>query len=291
MHRERSRNGSLRIPPLSVSRSGFLILASALLVPGVAEAQQRSLSAYSEGRRDRPIREGLPEVPGGFTFCRLQYPVARRMQSGLGWSTDYPRADVNLTTRLSELTTTWVSAWRNQDPGTAVVRPTDPDLFRCPFLMASDPGSASFSATDVEALRSYFLKGGFLWVDDFWGQTAWRFWEEQISRVLPEYPIVDVPMDHPLLSVVYEVNEIPQVPHLNFWQRNGGATSELGPESAVVGFRVIQDETGRILVLMSHNTDIADGWERERDDDEYFLLFSPDTYAIGINVLVWTMTH
>jgi hypothetical protein len=42
---------------------------------------------------------------------------------------------------------------------------------------------------------------------------------------------------------------------------------------------------------MSHNTDIADGWEREADDAAFFALFSPQAYAIGINVLVWIMTH
>jgi hypothetical protein len=270
----------------------LFLLAGVLWIPGGAvEAQPLSLHAYSEARRDRPIREGLPQIPGGFTFCRLQYPVGRRMPSGLGWSTDYPRADVNLTMRLGELTTTWISTWENRDPGAAVVRPTDPDLFRCPFLMASDPGSARFSAADVDALRTYLLKGGFLWVDDFWGRAAWSFWEEEISRILPEFQIVQLPMDHALHSLVYEVTEIPQIPHMNFWLRNGGATSELGADSAVPTMRAIHDDDGRILVLMTHNTDIADGWEREMDDDEYFLRFSPDAYAIGINVLVWTMTR
>jgi hypothetical protein len=55
--------------------------------------------------------------------------------------------------------------------------------------------------------------------------------------------------------------------------------------------RAIMDAEGRILVLMTHNTDIADGWEREADDPAFFALFSPPAYAIGINVLVWIMTH
>ena len=55
--------------------------------------------------------------------------------------------------------------------------------------------------------------------------------------------------------------------------------------------RAIFAKDGRPLVLMSHNTDIADGWEREGEDYEFFFNFSPESYALGINVLVWAMTH
>ncbi len=287
--------------------AGLLLLAGCVAAPDLLEGQwageggegprsvlgegRRSLGTYGETRRNEPIVHGLPEIPGGFTFCRLQFPVVRSLRSGMGWSTDYPGADFNLTLRLSELSTTWISRWGNHDPGMAVVRPTDPELFMCPFLFASDPGSAGFSPADVVALREYFLKGGVLWADDFWGEAAWSFWVEQITRVLPEYPIVDVPLDHSLLSIVYQVDEIPQIPNISFWRRSGGETSEFGAESATPHMRGIFDEDGRLLVLMTHNTDIADGWEREMDDDAYFQLFSPDAYAIGINVLVWTMTH
>ena len=56
------------------------------------------------------------------------------------------------------------------------------------------------SDAEVEALRSYLLKGGFLWVDDFWGSIAWGAWASQLARVLPpsEFPIQDVPLDHPI---------------------------------------------------------------------------------------------
>ncbi len=276
------------------------LLGIVLLAPLTLEAQrshgtqrptERSLGSYSETRRSAPIREGMPQASGGFTFCRLQYTVTRNLRSGMGWSTDYPGADFNLTTRLSELTPTWISRWNNGDPGVSVVRATDPNLFRCPFLFASDIGSATFSEAEAEALREFLLKGGLLWVDDFWQERPWNYWVEEIGRILPEFPIVDMPMDHPLLSIVYKVDEIPQIPHIGFWRRSGGRTSEFGAETDQVNFKAIFDDSDRLLVLMTHNTDIADGWEREMDDDEYFRLFSPDAYAIGVNVLVWTMTH
>jgi len=269
----------------------LLLFAAAVLGPAAVEAQYPTLANFREGYWATPIREGLPEVPGGFTLCRLQYTVVRNLPSGAGWSTDYPRGEFNLTTRLGELTSTWGSRWLNGDPGIAVVRPTDPDLFRCPFLFASDPGSGRLAAADVAALGEYFQKGGLLWVDDFWGEAAWRFWTEEIRKVLPDLPIVDMPLDHPLMSIVYQVDRIPQIPNIQHWRRSGGGTSEFGAETETPHMRAIFDDDGRLLVLMTHNTDIADGWEREMDDDAYFQLFSPDAYAIGINVLMWSMTH
>ena len=93
-------------------------------------------------------------------------------QRGLGWGTDYPYAEINLSIRLSELTKTRVSRTADE-PNHFVVRPTDDALFQCPLVIMSDPGSAGFSSGDVERLQRYLLKGGFLWVDDYWGPWAW----------------------------------------------------------------------------------------------------------------------
>ncbi len=274
-------------------RAGILVLASAALLlfeAGEVLAQQRGFMA-NEGRRAGPIREGLPEVQGGFMFCRLWYDSVRREPRGLGWSTDYPSGDRNLMLRLSYLTPAPINWWLDGIPGHAVVRATDPDRFRCPFLFTSDVGTVGFSRDEVEGLREYLLKGGFLWVDDFWGERAWGNWSREIMTVLPEYEIVDLPLDHPLFSAVYQVDEMPQIPAYQFWMQTGGQTSELGAESATPNLRAIKDETGRILVLMSHNTDIADGWEREGEGGEFFQRFSPPAYALGINVLIWVMSH
>ncbi len=262
------------------------VLVGGVLPPGELRAQEF-------WGNQTPVRPGLglPDLPGGFTFCRLAYTSVRRTPSGSGWTVDFPRGDRHLTLRLSELTPTPISRWSVGEPGFAVVRATDPELFRCPFLFASDVGELGFSPAEAEAMREYLLKGGFLWADDFWGTPSWNFFVAEMAHVLPEYPIVDLPLTHPLFDIVYHVPEIPQIPNLGFWRRTGGLTSELGSDSEVASMRAILDEAGRILVLMTHNTDIADGWEREPDDAAYFALFSPDAYAIGLNVLVWVMTH
>jgi len=284
--------GDRRRPIPGGSRWPWVALALAATLPlGAKPAAAQRLRGFGEAPISQPLRRGLPERPGGFTFCRLWFDSVRYESDGYGWSTDYPRGDLNLTLRLSELTTASISGWLDGDQGTAALRATDPNLFRCPFLFGSDAGTAGFSEAEVAALREYFLKGGFLWVDDFWGTPAWRHWSSEMARILPEYPIVDLPLDHPLFGIVYTVERIPQISHMQFWRNSGGETSERGWDSVDPHLRAILDETGRILVLMSHNTDIADGWEREADDAAFFALFSPPAYAIGINVLVWIMTH
>ncbi len=266
----------------------LLLVVAWLTVPPSASAQ---IWRSRESRRSTPMTRGLPEPRGGFMFCRLWYDAARRMPSGLGWSTDYPAADSNFMTRLEELTSTHIVRWKNGDPGIAAIRATDPDLLKCPFLFMTDPGSVDFTQAEVEGLRTYLLKGGFLWADDLWGNEAWSYFEREIYRILPEYRIEELTTEHRLFSALYPVDEIPQIPSAQSWRRSGGRTSEFGPETATPHIRAIFDEHERLLVLISFNTDIADGWEREGDVPEFFYNFSPQAYGLAINVLIWAMSH
>jgi Domain of unknown function (DUF4159) len=229
-----------------------------------------------------------------FVICRLAYTQVRREQSGIGWETDYPYAEINLSTRFSELTRTRISRDTDGSPNYYVVRATDDTLFNCPVIVASDAGTLGFTEAQAERLRQYFLKGGFLWADDFWGTAAWENWEYQIGRVLPadEYPIEDIPLDDPILRSQFELHEIPQITNIQFWRQWGGTnTSERGADSAEVHFRAIRDSHRRIVVLMTHNTDVADSWEREGEDPDFFYQFSPRGYALGVDVLLHVLTH
>lgn len=234
---------------------------------------------------------GLPDVPGDFTFCRLVFDSYRRDGSGNGWTTDRPMAERHILLRLSELTPTSISRWSHGEPGFTAVSALDPELFECPFLMASDVGELGFSPAEAEAMREYLLRGGFFWADDFWGSNALYFFEAEMRKVFPDLSLTALPEGHPLFNIVYQIPRFPQIPSLQHWQSSGRGTSELGSDSENPGLYAIQDETGRIMVLASHNTDIADGWEREADDPGFFALFSPDGYAMGINILVWMMSH
>ena len=129
-----------------------------------------------------------------------------------------------------------------------MVTVTDDALYGCPFLMTSDVGTMSLRPVEAARLRDYLLKGGFLWVDDFWGSRSWAQWAGEIAKVLPpgEYPIKDLPLDHSVFKTMFHIREIPQISNIHFWRWSGGATtSERGPDSEVPHFRGIMDEHGR----------------------------------------------
>jgi len=148
-----------------------------VLAAATALAQNPFSRGYGRGEGGIPPRFArVSDFDGAFQFCRMMYRQVRAHQRGLGWGTDYPDAEINFSIRLSELTKTRVSRSADNEPNHFVVRPTDSFLYQCPFIIMSDPGSAGFSDEEAAALRSYLLKGGFLWVDDYWGPWAWEDW-------------------------------------------------------------------------------------------------------------------
>ena len=269
------------------------IAMGVLLLSGAAAYAQFDQGFRGDG--NFPARRP-PELrtDRAFSFCRLFYTSVRREPSGGGWRTDYPYGERNLMIRLRELTKTSVPFESEREPIHYVVRMTDEALFECPFTMASDVGTIGLSPSEAEQLRLYLLKGGFLWVDDFWGTPAWEQWTRELAKALPpsEFPIEDVPMTDPIFTSQFVVTAIPQITNIGFWRRSRGReTSERGDDSRDAHFRAIRDDHGRIMVVMTHNTDVADSWEREGEDPGFFYQFSPNGYALGINVLLYSMTH
>jgi Domain of unknown function (DUF4159) len=266
----------------------FTVLALALA--GVVSAQDYFPFMRGARRARFPTAESFD---GSFNFCRLYYNRVRTAYGGQGWWTDYPDADTNFMIRLSELTKTRVSQDPDGQPNHLVVRADDEALFQCPFVTIEDAGTVEFSDAEVAGLRAYLLKGGFLWADDFWGTDALTYWEMELARILPEaeYRPIELTRDHPIYRMMFEIDRIPQIPSINHWRRSGGQTSELGYDSEEVHLRGIIDRRGRVMVLMTHNTDIADAWEREAEDPRFFYLFSPNGYAVGINILLYALTH
>jgi Domain of unknown function (DUF4159) len=261
-------------------------LIAVALAAGMSDAAQR-------GFFRQPQVATANDHDGGFHYCRVMYG-RNRYGDGGGWSTDFPDADVNLSVRLSELTKTRVSRDSAGEPRPLVVRLTDAALFQCPFIMMQEVGTIFIDDEEAESLREYLTKGGFLWVDDFWGSRAWDVWESQIIKVLPpgQFRNVDLENDHPIMRMQYQLkNGVPQVPSIGFWRGSGGGTSERYSDSAQVHARGILDATGRVLVLQTHNTDISDSWEREGEDTRYFYEFSLEGYAVAMNVLLYSMTH
>lgn len=269
----------------ATTRARAYVLVVMILVSVVSSLP--AVGQFRQGRGRLQARLATPDsFDGGWQFCRLAY-------QGRGWATDYPDADYNFSIRLSELTKTSVSKAVSGEPKPLIVRPSDETIFKCPFVMLWQAESLWFSDEDAARLREYLLKGGFVWSDDSWGTYAWNNFANEMAKVLPpaQYHFVDITPGHPLYRTLFDVKRVTQIPGISFWFGTGGGTSEQGADSAEVHVRGVFDEHGRLLVLSTHNTDIADGWEREGVDPRYFHQFSIDAYAVGINVALYSLTH
>jgi len=266
------------------------VLALGLLAASHLEAQFRRgfNRSFSNARFARP-----EDYDGTFQFCRVVFNNGPDGDPNSGnWEVDYPRADINLSVRLAELTKTRIGHNSLGDPTNVVIRLTSPEMFNCPFIMMTEVGAADLSGREVASLREYLLKGGFLWADDFWGTEAWEWWAEVINQVLPpgDYPIIELTPDHPMYRAQFVVKDTPQISNIAHWRtyRDG---MERGTDSPRADPRAILDRHGNIMVLMTHNTDFGDSYEREADDPAYFLANSVPGYAFGINALLYAMTH
>ena len=276
---------------LACTLTGVVVIIGGAI--GVVQAQRIWAGGY--GRV--PPRFPTPTTfDGGFHFCRVMFSSDRREKQG--WSTDYPGADFNFSVRLAELTKVRVTMAREGGepfPDAVVVRLTDDALFQCPFVFMEDAGTARF--TDIEAgrLRDYLLKGGFLLVSDYHGTWGREQFDQEIAKILPpgQFPTVDLtPPDHPMWQMMFPVTRLPQMASIQTWRRSGGDTVERwNVDGAAPDARGITDAHGRVMVVMVHNTDLPDPWEREGEDHDYFFRFSPEAYAVGVDILLYAMTH
>jgi hypothetical protein len=269
----------------------FIVASTSAAIAAVGDAQRPPVLNSPQIEAVSPAFVAAGGYDGGFRFCRIRFRTSPQ-GDGAGWFVDYPRADQNLSIRLSQLTNIPVTTVGEGDPVNIVIRLTDAELFQCPFVMMTEPGGAEFDEQEAALLRTYLLKGGFLWADDFWGSRAWDWWSAQIAKALPrdEYPIVDVPLDHPMYHTLFDVKEIPQIPNIGLWVTSH-LTSERGADSAEAHGRAIFDKKGHLMVFMTFNTDFGDSFERETESPDYFVKFSVPAYEIAADVLIYALTH
>ncbi len=288
-----------------MNRSSLAVITACLvlLIASVAIAQFGGFQRFG-GRREligadgRPDRRGVPDwkldetfKDDVFTFCRIRYSSygGRR---GNAWYTDYPDADLNFSYRLQQLTSL------HTHPDGVIIDLTDPALFDYPFIYIIEPGALRFSEPEVTALRSYLLNGGFLMVDDFWGQYELDNFLFEMKRVLPNREATEIPLEHPIFHCVYDLKERPQIPaigraHPNHIDGNGNLiTWEGGADTQQPHYLGLYDDNGRMVSIICHNTDLGDGWEEEGVDPWYFKEFSEKkAYPLGINIVFYALTH
>ncbi|WP_437205889.1 DUF4159 domain-containing protein [Planctomicrobium sp. SH664] len=218
-----------------------------------------------------------------FTFVRIKFNGEFGYYGG--WQTDYPDSDLNFSFRLQQLTSLKV----NPDP--IVLELTDPRLFDYPFIYFCEPGRSGLGLTpeETKAFRKYLDNGGFAMFDDFWGDHEYDNFYHDLKKVFPEREAVEIPLEHPIFHIVYDLKEKPQVPSIGVAM--SGRTYE-SSDARNPDYRGVFDDKGRLMVMICHNTDLGDGWEREGENKWYFHEFSEKkAYPMGINIVVYAMSH
>ncbi len=259
-----------------------------------AMAQRGRRGGYGRDFGDRggvPMWEIEPKFGKDvFTFVRVKY-FDNNYRSDWGkWRIDAPDSDINFSLRLQQMTSLKVN------PVPIYLELTDPRLFDYPFLYMIEPGNLTFDEPEIQALRRFCFNGGFMMVDDFWGDREYNNFYHEIKRVFPDREPVDVPLEHEIFHAVYDLKEKPQMPSIHSWspyqphitwERDG-----YDPSTREVHYRAIYDDNNRIMVFICHNTDLGDGWEREGENVDYFEQMAvKKAYPMGINIITYAMTH
>lgn len=258
---------------------------------GVAGAASVSDLGERAAARDRLLERepGLAQAQAewgrDFYFTRAIYSGSRGWWGGRGrgtWSTDFPKADRQFLFILHRLLTMLdLHEWENP------VSLADPELRRFPFLYMLEVGYMNLSEAEIEGLRGYLEAGGFLVVDDFWGEEAWYNFEYHMSRVLPGRRIEPIPLDHPIFHQFYDIDEIKTVPSVNNAMR-GRYEECWGPCPPTV--RGIFDDRGELMVVINHNTDLGDAWEWS-ENPYYPIDRSTYAYELAINYIIYGLSH
>ena len=141
--------------------------------------------------------------------------IATREKTWQRWETDYPRGEKNLLLRLHQLTSMLV----NLEP--IVLRLTDDHLADYPFIFMSDVGWQRLTDDEAHGLKGYLEKGGFLWIDDFWGDAEWDNLVRNMRKISRNWQWREIGREHKLMSCVYPMKECPQIPARIFFESTG----------------------------------------------------------------------
>ena len=159
-------------------------------------------------------------------------------------------------------------------PQEDVVELTSDKVFSYPYLYLTGHGNVTFSAAEADRLRRYLLRGGFLHVDDNYGLD--EYIREELEKVFPEKQLVELPFDHPIYHTRYDFPDgLPKI-----HEHDGERPQGYG----------ILDDSGRLMVFYTHETDLGDGWEPASVHNN-----PPEkrraALRMGVNILAYAMTH
>ena len=282
--------GCHNLPEIIEKRTRYIALKSLQrvdsVIPGLAVAVMLGCawSGTAMAQTGDARLEGEPTAE--FHFARLVYrnsPNSRRGGRGWGgggsWSTDYADAEYHLMQGVNRLTRVEGAAVDYYGDGGRLITLDDERVFDYPWLYAVEVGQWELNDTEAALLREYLDRGGFLMVDDFWGEYEWYIFNESMRRVFPDRPILELAEDHPLLHVLYDLDQRTQIPG-----RGGNR------QGTVPHWRGIFDDDGRLMVAINFNMDMGDAWEHA-DDPWYPEPMTALAYRFAVNYLIYSMTH
>lgn len=248
--------------------------------------------------------EDDPEIYGNeitdFQWIRGQYTNhAGGSRGGYGmrrrggwWDTDYPDSDQNFLRGVQRYTNI------DTNPGNhEFIELTDPKLFENIFLymnwkrvpIGSSLSGPNFSGEEVEALREFMFRGGFVMVDDFWGQPHLDDMFVEMGKIFPEREIIKLNNTHEIFHVFFDIDEVAQVPgRMVTW--DFGGFMKLDDPSYPPEVYAVLDDDGRVMMVANYNTDLGDGWEHTFYKG-YPTKSTNDAYKIGINFLMYAFSH
>jgi hypothetical protein len=242
------------------------LLLAALALPMVAAAQRFF---------GRPFGDSMPvvEYNSHFAFTRIRYGT--RIGGGFGgWEHDYPTADRNFAAILDYITNTRVHLGESN-----VLDLDDPRIFENPVIYMSEPGFWTTDDAEAASLRAYLLKGGFIIFDDFDGDAEWRNLVLQMKRALPEHDFIRLDVTHPIFQSFYGLKSL-DIPHPML----------PGIEPVFLALFDNNRASGRMMAIANWNNDIGDYWECSAEG-LYGDAPTTDAYRLGVNYLVYEMTH
>lgn len=199
------------------------------------------------------------------------------------WAIDYPEAEYHFTRGLRRLSRVQVA----EDSQHLQLR--DEEIFDYPWLLAQQVGRWYLDDEEVLLLREYLRRGGFLVADDFHGEYEWQVFMQTMGRVFPDRPIVPLDAGHEVFHVLYDLDQLTQIPGRRHLYRaaNGGVEAQLqGPQS----WRGVYDDNGNLMVAINFNMDMGDAWEHA-DDPVYPEPMTALAYRFGLNYVIYAMTH
>jgi len=251
------------------------LVAAAVLLAVMAPSFQRP-----DGRRVGTAHYSAP-VPydGRFTFVRLRWgadlPTSRgRFGFQTAWNHDYPRAEINLSSIIRELTYLDV-----RDDGSEILTLDDSDLFKYPIALMWEPGFWNLTDREADAFRAYLQKGGFAIFEDFDGAAQWSNFETQMRRVLPDARFVRLDNDHMIFNAFFDIKDIHAIVH---------------PMSRIVpsyyGIYEDNDPSKRLVVVANYDNDVPEYWEWSGQGLFPFDA-SNEAYKLGVNYMIYGLTH